>query len=52
MHRRNDTAFLCQHKGEHPNTLVARSYQEIAKVLTEREGVSVSPVEVRELCRG
>jgi RNase P subunit RPR2 len=51
MHRRNDTASS-QHTSEQLNTPVARSYQEIAEVLSEREGRQISPEEVRELCRG
>lgn len=50
MRRRHKTTFN-QHMGGHPSTPVARSYQEIAEVLTEREGKQISPAEVRELCR-
>ena len=50
MHRFND-AKHDQNTSGHRRVPVARSYSEIARILAEREGASISPAEVEHLCR-
>lgn len=50
MHRRNDTAGN-EHDGEQLDSPVARSYQEVARILAQREGASITPAEVSLVCQ-
>ena len=50
MSRFHDTASN-QHMGIHHRAPVARSYSEIAEILAEREGATISSAEVEQMCR-
>ena len=50
MSRVHDTAFV-QHTDTQHKLPEVRSYQEIARILAEREGASISSAEVEQMCR-
>ena len=50
MSRFHDTASN-QHTDIHRKAPAVRSYREIARILAEREGASISPAEVGQMCR-
>jgi len=52
MYQQRNNAESDQHSRRHaPRPRPARSYRQIAQILAEREGVSITPSVVKAICR-